>query len=461
MTRPDQAAQSAWAGLRPEIEQLFARQWRQPELPCLEHASSAALADWLEGRGFAVERGAGGVPTAFVARRALAGPGPRVAFLAEYDALPGLDNAAEPERRPLGLRAGHGCGHNHIGPANSGAAVAAAEAASSLGLGGEIVVVGCPAEEILWGKIALLHRGIFDGVDILLTSHGDYQTGALSRPCASIVSGEFVFAGSAGHAGKVSAVNALEAAELAIQMMEKIRTARFPGVGVRHVIRRGGDMPGVTPSESRVWITTRSFDFNEAQAGYAAVAEAFGRAAEATGTTVREQFIVETRGYLPNDTLGRVLFDVMQERGAPPWSNEHLAWMGDLVRSCAGGEMTLDREVRFYDTGVDYYGQDDGDLSWRIPLGRVNWAYPEEVPIHHWAWTALSGHAAGTPGPLLASEVLAAAALRILERPAIVDEARAELVRRTGGRTPDLPRIGAWSTLTQSPESFWDGTWVE
>ena len=27
--------------------------------------------------------------------------------------------------------------------------------------------------------------------------------------------------------------------------------------------------------------------------------------------------------------------------------------------------MTLDRDVRFFDSGEDYYGQDDGEVSWR------------------------------------------------------------------------------------------------
>ena len=82
------ASSEAWNAIAPEIEQLFAQQWADPELPCMEYRSSARLAGWLESHGFAVERQAGGIPTAFVARHAT-GTGPVIGILCEYDALPG------------------------------------------------------------------------------------------------------------------------------------------------------------------------------------------------------------------------------------------------------------------------------------------------------------------------------------------------------------------------------------
>ena len=51
----------------------------------------------------------------------------------------------------------------------------------------------------------------------MLTSHGDYQNGPLSRPCQAVIGGEFLFSGEAGHGGDVHRRNALDAtkAELA------------------------------------------------------------------------------------------------------------------------------------------------------------------------------------------------------------------------------------------------------
>jgi aminobenzoyl-glutamate utilization protein B len=221
------AVNGEWAAISGEICELFRQQWDDPELPAMEFRSSERLAAWLSRSGFKVERKVGGIPTAFRAR-AGQNAGKVVALLCEYDALPGLDNVAEAKRADLGKGAGHACGHNHIGPANAGAAIAAARALGKLGVAGEIWVVGCPAEELLWGKIALLRAGVFDGVDAILTSHGDYQTGVLSRPCQSVCSGEFIFSGEAGHGGQQGHRNALLAAEQVVGLAEELVAREFP-----------------------------------------------------------------------------------------------------------------------------------------------------------------------------------------------------------------------------------------
>jgi aminobenzoyl-glutamate utilization protein B len=450
----------AWNAVGLEIERLFELQWADPELPCMEYRSSARLAQWLGRHGFELELQAGGIPTAFVARHG-AGTGPVIGFLCEYDALPGLGNAATANRRGTGQVAGHACGHNHIGPANAGAAIVAAMLCQKLGIAGEIRVIGCPAEEILWGKIALLREGVFDGIDVILTSHGDYQTGALSRPCQSVTSGEFVFSGEAGHGGQQGHQNALLVAEQVIASAERVCAEEYPDIRLRHVLRRAGIMPSITPDETRVWFTTRGYDLKTTQDAYAAIAKEAGRAAREAGVDFREQFISESRGYLPNHTVGRMLFEVMSSLGPPQWSDDDLAFMRSLVAVCSPGTgMTLDRDVRFFDSGEDYYGQDDGEVSWRIPLGRVNWAYPEEVPIHHWAWTALSGHRASHPGPLLASRTLALAAVKLLTSPAMIGAAKAELKERVKSVALSEPRLGAREALAKDPQSFWDATWV-
>ncbi len=449
------------ARLKPHIENLFRAQWEDPELPGMEYRSAARLRQFLSDHGFDVGDAPGHIPTAFVAGKRK-GDGPVVAILAEYDALPGLAAEAKDSYTPLPLAAGHACGHNHIGPANTAAAIIAAAALAEGEGGGEVRVIGCPAEEILWGKIALLDAGAFGDVDVVLTSHGDYQTGALSRPCQSVVMGEFVFLGRAGHAGFKTATNALLAAESFVAEVEQAGRRDFAAVQFRHVLRRAGVTPGITPDEVRVWYQSRAPHIGQARAAYAMMIATAERIAAEQGLRWREQFISETRGYLPNDVLGRVLADCMKNVGPPQWSADDVAFMSALTATCAPGEpMRLDRTTRYFDTGEDYYGQDDGEVSWRVPLGRVNWAYPEQVPIHHWAWTALSGHPASFPGPLMAVQALAAGALAILRNPSHVELAKAELQRRTADTPPDRPRLGAQRTLRDAPETFWNATWTE
>ena len=126
-----------------------------PELNYQEFHAAKLLSDTLEAHDFAVERGIGGVETAFRATlEGGAGDGPTVAVLAEYDALPEI---------------GLGCGHNLIAMAGLGAGLGVQ--ANIKNLPGRLVVIGTPAEEGGGGKIKLLDAGVFDGVDICLSSH--------------------------------------------------------------------------------------------------------------------------------------------------------------------------------------------------------------------------------------------------------------------------------------------------
>ena len=128
---------------------------QNPELGFEEHKAQSLCADLLEKEGFAVEKGAGGVETAFKARFPLGnGQGPRVAFLAEYDCLPGL---------------GHACGHNLIAGAAVGAGILLRRLAGDVN--GEVVVMGTPAEEGGGGKVIMLENGAFDEVGYAIMMH--------------------------------------------------------------------------------------------------------------------------------------------------------------------------------------------------------------------------------------------------------------------------------------------------
>jgi aminobenzoyl-glutamate utilization protein B len=455
------AVREVFGSLQAEIVALFRTLWAKPELPGLEFDAMRHLSGFLEKHGFSVHRGVGDIPTAFKAA-AMTGEGPRIAFLAEYDALPGLANSAGAARDRAAGGAGHGCGHNHIGPANCGAAIAAASAAQKLGLGGEIAVIGCPAEELLWGKIALLRQGVFEGHDVILTSHGDYQTGAISRPCMSVAHGEFIFLGKAGHGGLGARHNALDAAETVIAEVSRQAQAPWADCSIKHVLRTAGIMPSITPDEVRVWFTVRHVDMARVRVVYGAIEDFCRAKAREQEIGFRHQPISESRGYLPNDELGQILQSAMAGIGPPRWSDDDLAFMTELGHACGGSAtLSLDRSTRLYKEGHDYYSQDDGEVSWHIPLGRVNWACPQDVPIHHWGWTALSGHSAGDAGPLMAAEALANAAVEILAHPDYVTRARAEQAGRVKDMPVGAPRLGAWKTMRENPESFWRSTWVE
>src|SRR5712692_3769628 len=140
-----------------------------PELLFKEHRASARLADELERGGLRVERGVGGLPTAFRAELDGGEPGPTLAILAEYDALPGI---------------GHACGHNIIATSALGAGLALAR--SGQRFAGRVAIIGTPGEEGGGGKILLAQAGVFDDVDasFMLHPRGATWCGAARWPAA-------------------------------------------------------------------------------------------------------------------------------------------------------------------------------------------------------------------------------------------------------------------------------------
>ena len=156
------------------------------------------------------------------------------------------------------------------------------------------------------------------------------------------------------------------------------------------------------------------------------------------------------------------LYEALKIVGPPKWSSEDIVFMEKLVAEVKpGAQMNLHKEIAYFNKGVDSFGQDDGELSWRIPLGRLNWAYPEEIPIHHWAWTALSGNKASNPGPIMVCEALALATVNLFKNPMIIEKAKNELIKKTQEIKLENPKLGAFETITKNPKAFWNGTWRE
>ena len=140
-----------------------------PEVGNKEFYASECLYRMLESQGFSVEIGVAGHPTGFIARKKSSqSSGPSIGFLAEYDALPEI---------------GHGCGHNIIGVASVGAAIALASVIDDVG--GQVVVFGTPAEEggeNGSAKASFVKENVFSGIDACLMIHPSNTTNVLKIP---------------------------------------------------------------------------------------------------------------------------------------------------------------------------------------------------------------------------------------------------------------------------------------
>ena len=155
----------------PRMSEVALKIWSKPELGYQETGTSALLQDELKKAGFRIETGVAGIPTAFVARAGTS-DGPVIAILAEIDALPGMSQAAVPERKPLPDQiAGHACGHHLFGSGSVAAAIAVKNWLQETGMKGQIRVFGTPAEEGGGGKVYMVRAGLFKDVDVTLYWH--------------------------------------------------------------------------------------------------------------------------------------------------------------------------------------------------------------------------------------------------------------------------------------------------
>lgn len=225
--------------------------FKHPEMGNEEYYSSRFLVEEMEKRGFRVQYTYGGLDTAF---RCEIGEGsPKIAFLAEYDALPGYGpNKDQP---------GHACGHNWIAACTFGAADVLAQLNEHFN--GTIVYIGTPAEEGTGGKVDLVNAGCFEDIDAAFQMH---LTGAekteLNGSSLAIDSLEFTFEGKAAHAAGApwDGINALDAAYLMINGINALRQHVKPDTRIHGIIAEGGMAPNIVPNHAVYKVFCRAAD---------------------------------------------------------------------------------------------------------------------------------------------------------------------------------------------------------
>ena len=374
-----------------------------PELNYEEYYSSGALAGFLESNGLSVERGIGGVETAFRATiPGAGGGGPTIAVLAEYDALPEI---------------GHGCGHNLIAMAAMGAALGLQ--ANARDLPGRVVVIGTPAEEGGGGKIRLLETGVFDGVDATLSSHPFSNRTVI--PAVSpkgeswslaMVGYRYMYHGKAAHAAAYpeQGINALNAVIHLFTGIDALRQHLRDDVRMHGVITDGGTAPNVVPEFAAANFMLRSRDgrylSDEVVGKVRQVAEG---AAAMTGSRLEiEEFYPFYENVQPNVTLAQAMGANAQALG-----------------------MKLDEPI----PGRPGSGAstDFGNVSQAMPGFELRYAVSETpVPSHTRQMQETAVTDLALNNALLVAKALSLTASDLLLDTSMVEAAKAEYAERSG-----------------------------
>jgi amidohydrolase len=275
----------------------------KPEIGNEEFFASRLLISLLETEGFKVEKGVAGHKTAFFARKRASKPGPTVAFLAEYDALPGL---------------GHACGHNIIGTCSVAAGIALSKATEETG--GEVVVLGTPAEEggpNGSAKGSFVKHGLLDDIDAALMVHPSNETRLTSHSLA-VDPLDFEYTGKPAHAAASphEGINALDAVIQLFNGINALRQQLKEDVRIHGIITHGGDAPNIIPeyAKARFFIRAKTrTELNEVTKKVKAIAEG---AALATGAQLNViAFQNEVDNLLINKTFDAIYKEVAEELG--------------------------------------------------------------------------------------------------------------------------------------------------
>ncbi len=371
---------------RQQLEELSSKIHDSPELGFQENRAAGWLKGYLEENGFSIEPAICELPTAF---RGSYGTGqPAIALLAEYDALPGL---------------GHACGHNLIAASAVGAAVAAKAAVDRLG--GCVLVLGTPAEELPGGKIIMAERGAFDNLDVAMMVHPGTQDIATSQTlaCAPL---EVEFFGREAHAAArpEAGINALEAMLLSFTAINSLRQHIKDKARIHGIISDGGQMANIVPGHSAASFLVRAQDEAYLEELKGRVLDCFNGAATATGA--RLEYRWGDRAYAPmsnNLTLARLFIANMKSLGRP---------------------------MRLYDTSQTLGSTDMGNVSQLVPSIHPFVAIaPEEVVGHSRQFAEAAASESGRRAMILAAKALAMTIVDLLASPETVTRVKSEFSR--------------------------------
>jgi len=374
-----------------------------PELNYQEFHAAKLLSDTLEAHDFAVERGIGGVETAFRATlEGGAGDGPTVAVLAEYDALPEI---------------GHGCGHNLIAMAGLGAGLGVQ--ANIKNLPGRLVVIGTPAEEGGGGKIKLLDAGVFDGVDICLSSHPSSNRTVIPQDIPldeswslAMVGFRYIYHGKAAHAAAApeEGINALNSLIHLFTGIDALRQHLREDTRIHGIITDGGLAPNVVPEFAAANFMLRCRDRNYlSDVIVGKVLKIAEGAALISGATLEvEPYYPFYENVLPNGVLAENF-------------RANAEAVGMRIDAPTGGRRGSGASTDF------------GNVSQVLPSLELRYAVSETpVPSHSRQMTETAITETALSSALNVAKVLSLTAGDFLRDPARLKEAQAEFAKRSG-----------------------------
>ncbi|BCZ27044.1 amidohydrolase [Claveliimonas bilis] len=382
-----------------------------PELAYEEIYSSKRLASFLENQGFQITWKTAGIDTAFTAT--WGNGSPRLGFLAEYDALPEI---------------GHACGHNLLGTGVCAAACALKNDMETSKTPGTILVYGCPAEEIMSGKIVMTKAGVFDDLDVAVMWH-PFDRNRISNDIwqAQDVK-NYTFHGISAHASRSpeEGRSALDAAELMNIGVNYLRE-HVPGDVRMHYAYIDNHIPAnVVPDTAKTNYFIRSSLRSRTEDASRRVDDCARGAALMTGTSVDIELVKSCREMKINRTLTELYYEAMTKIDTPTYTQEELDFAAEISK-----EARLNNHGIYF-TGLEpledepipiAIGTDASEVSHVVPMITISAATMcKGTPLHHWAAARQAGMSIGHKGMLYAARCMAEGTKLLIETPGALEK---------------------------------------
>lgn len=420
-----------------ELSEIADNIFRHPEISLKERESSRYLADFLEKKGFHISWRLAGFETAFLAEWGSGSP--VFGFLAEYDALPGLGQEISCQYSPTG-GAGHGCGHNLLGTACAGAACALKEWMDEEGEAGTIRVYGCPAEEIVLGKIEMNKAGVFDDLSVAVTWHPFDRNRVSYDIWQAQDIKNYKFYGTAAHASKYPELgrSALDAAELMNVGVNYLREHVADDVRMHYTYTNTDGPANIVPAYASTNYFIRSAKWERTQDASRRVDDCAKGAALMTGTRVEIERVTCNKEMKVNRVLAEVFYQAMGQVPVPEYTPEELDF---AVRISDAADLKNQGE---YFSGLEPLedvpvklpiGTDVSDVSHTVPTVMLSAAAMcKGTPLHHWAATAQAGMGIGKKGMLYAAKCMTMGCMQLVQKAEVLEEAWKEHVSGRSAR---------------------------
>lgn len=403
--------------------------FENPELSLEERQSSQCLAKFMEEQGFSVEWNIGGLETAFVATW---GQGePVLGFLAEYDALPGLGQKPVEERCEI-EGCGHGCGHSLLGVGAAAAAAALKSELESSGKLGTIKLFGCPAEEIMYGKIVMAKQGCFDGLSAAITWHPSDSNRVGEDIYQAMDSKKFKFFGTTSHASGSPHLgrSALDAAELMNVGVNYLREHVTDDVRIHYTYLDGGEKPNIVPDFAQTSYYIRGKNREHVDDASARIERIAQGAALMTDTRYESELVASCMETKLNFTLLNAFYKAMSGIEVPTYTQEEIQFAESISKAAnlKNQGKYFDGLHKFENREIDIFiSTDVSNVSHIVPTITLNAATAcKGTPLHHWAFTAQVGSSIGYKGMIYVAKSMALGGMMLIDNPEILLKAMDE-----------------------------------